>query len=313
MSAVDKLAALKALKEVVDAGGFSSAARRLGVATSSVTRLVDALESSLGQTLLTRTTRNILLTEAGRAYMDQITRILADLAQADQSILDSGTQPAGTLRVSVAATYSRLRLAPVFAAFLQAHPGVVLDIDDSDRYLDLATAQIDVAIRIGTVDRDKGLVVRKLAESPRFIVASPAYLDAHGAPPHFSSLSEHNCLRFAYGLGSRLTPQKWTFSQQDTQASVEVSGTLVVNDLDMLLQAALTDRGIALLPQWLVQPELREGRLTRLFADFQVCPPVGNAVIYAAYLPNRRYSSKVRAFLRFIEAHVEGHPEHYPQ
>jgi DNA-binding transcriptional LysR family regulator len=303
---MDKLVALNTLKEVVDAGGFTKAAQRLGVAASSVTRVIGALEASLGQPLVTRTTRSVTLTEVGEAYVEQVTRILGDLAQADESILDSGAMPAGTLRISVPATYSRIRLGTVFVAFLREYPNITLDIDDSDRYLDLASERIDLAIRIGTLDRDRGLVVKKLADSPRFVVASSAYIAQHGNPLSPQSIADHNCLRFAYGSGSRLARQRWTFKMKGVEEYVGVGGAMIANDLDLLFEAARAGRGIALLPQWLVHTDVHTGDLVRLFSSYQVYPPVGSAMIYAAYLPNRRYSSKVRAFLRFIEAHVQG-------
>ncbi|WP_168790977.1 LysR family transcriptional regulator [Paraburkholderia aromaticivorans] len=304
---MDKLLALNTLLEVADAGGFSKAAQRLGVATSSVTRLMDSLEASLGTALLTRTPRKVSLTDAGIAYVEQVGKVLDDLAEADESVFDSGASPVGALRIAVPSTYSRLRLGPHLAAFLSDNPRVFLDVVVADHFADLALDRIDVAIRIGLPNRDANLIVRKLADNPRYVVASHDYLERGGTPPMPQALDTHECLRVAYGGGYR-TRQIWTFRReatgQHTEARVEVRGHLLSNSLDILLEAVLAGRGIALLPEWLVAAEIRAGRLMRLFENFDASPHSGDAIVYAAYLPNRRHSSKVRALVQFLEARL---------
>ncbi|MFM0220736.1 LysR family transcriptional regulator [Paraburkholderia dipogonis] len=304
---MDKLLALNTLLEVADAGGFSKAAQRLGVATSSVTRLMDSLEASLGTALLTRTPRKVSLTDAGIAYVEQVGKVLDDLAEADESVFDSGASPVGALRIAVPSTYSRLRLGPHLAAFLSDNPRVFLDVVVADHFADLALDRIDVAIRIGLPNRDANLVVRKLADNPRYVVASHDYLERGGTPQTPQALDTHECLRVAYGGGYR-TRQIWTFRReavgQHTEARVEVRGHLLSNSLDILLEAVLAGRGIALLPEWLVAAEIRAGRLMRLFENFDATPHSSDAIVYAAYLPNRRHSSKVRALVQFLEARL---------
>ena len=300
---MDKLLALNTLLEVADAGGFAKAAQRLGVATSSVTRLMDALEASLGTALLTRTPRKVSLTDAGTAYVEQISKVLDDLAEADESILDSGAAPVGALRITVPSAYNRMQLAPHLAAFLAEYPRVALDVVVADHYADLALDRIDVAVRIGMLTRDPSLVVKKLADNPRYIVASHDYLQRAGTPPTPAALAGHECLRIAYG-GSYRARQMWTFSRSAEHERIDVRGRLISNNLEMLLEAVLAGQGLALLPDWLVEHEINAGRLMRLFADYDVTPQNGEAVVYAAYLPNRRHSSKVKALLRFLEARV---------
>ncbi|MFM0381014.1 LysR family transcriptional regulator [Paraburkholderia strydomiana] len=305
---MDKLLALTTLLEVADAGGFSKAAQRLGVATSSVTRLMDSLEASLGTALLTRTPRKVSLTDAGIAYVEQVGKVLDDLAEADESVFDSGASPVGALRISVPSTYSRLRLAPHLAAFLCANPRVFLDVVVADHFSDLALDRIDVAIRIGLPDRDANLIVRKLTDNPRYVVASHDYLARCGTPPTPGALASHECLRIAYGGGYR-SRQVWTFRRESVEGRVEerveVRGHLLSNSLDILHEAVLAGRGVALLPEWLVGDEIRAGRLMRLFENFDASPHQGDAIVYAAYLPNRRHSSKVRALVQFLEARLQ--------
>lgn len=300
---MDKFLAIKTLLEVADAGGFSKAAQRIGVATSSITRLMDSLEASLGTALLTRTPRKVSLTDAGIAYVEQVAKVLDDLAEADESVFDSGASPVGALRISVPSTYSRLRLAPHLAAFLSENPRVFLDVVVADHFADLALDRIDVAIRIGLADRDASLIVKKLADNPRYVVASHDYLERNGTPQTPQDLAEHECLRFAYGGGYR-THQTWTFRREDAGQRVDVHGHLLSNNLDILLEAVMAGRGIALLPEWQVAADIRAGRLLRLFEHFDASPQAGDAVVYAAYLPNRRQSSKVRALVQFLETRL---------
>lgn len=302
---MDKFLALHTLLEVADAGGFSKAAQRLGVATSSVTRLMDSLEASLGTSLLTRTPRKVGLTDAGIAYVEQVGKVLDDLAEADESVFDSGAAPVGSLRISVPSTYSRLRLAPHLAAFLSDNPRVFLDVVVADHFVDLALERIDVAVRIGLPDRDANLIVRKLTGNPRYIVASHEYLERSGIPQSPQALDAHECLRFAYGGGYR-SRQTWRFRRESVEERVEVRGHLLSNSLDMLYEGVMAGRGIALLPEWLVGSEVRAGRLMRLFENFNASPHQGEAIVYAAYLPNRRHSSKVRALIHFLEARLNG-------
>ncbi|KAE8761501.1 LysR family transcriptional regulator [Paraburkholderia madseniana] len=305
---MDKLLALNTLLEVADAGGFSKAAQRLGVATSSVTRLMDSLEVSLGTALLTRTPRKVSLTDAGIAYVEQVGKVLDDLAEADESVFDSGALPVGSLRISVPSTYSRLRLAPHLAAFLSENPRVFLDVVVADHFVDLALDRIDVAIRIGLPDRDANVIVRRLANNLRYVVASHDYLERSGTPQTPQALEAHECLRVAYGGGYR-TRQVWTFRRDSVEQRVEVRGHLLSNSLDLLLEAVMAGRGVALLPEWLVGAEIRAGRLMRLLETFDASPHQGDAVVYAAYLPNRRHSSKVRSLLQFLEARLHTSPE----
>ncbi len=303
MPAMDKLLALKTLLEVSDASGFAKAAQRLGVATSSVMRLMDALEQDVGAVLLTRTPRRVSLTDAGATYVEQIAKVLDDLAEADESVLDSGAEPAGMLRIAVPSTYNRVVLAPHLAAFLQAHPRMTLDVVAADRYVDLALERIDLAVRIGLPDSNPQLVVKTLAENTRFVVASAGYLEREGVPDEPAGLAQRECLRVSYGGGYRAR-QVWTFTRGETQEPVNVRGRLVSDSIDMLFAAVLAGQGFALLPEWLVCEAIAAGQLVRVFDGWQVSPQGGDAVVHAAYLPNRRHSTKVRALLRFLEAHL---------
>lgn len=299
---MDKLLALKAFVDVAETQGFSKAARRMGVATSSVTRLIDALEASLGSALLTRSTRLVSLTDAGAVYLEQVRRILSELDEADGSIADTGAEAVGPLRISMPVTYGRLYLGPHIATFLRAHPRVSVELVLSDAYVDLLSERIDVAIRIGTPAHTPQLVVRKLGEHHRFVVASHEYLASARPILAPGDLAQHECLRFVYQAGV----QRWSFSREDATEHVEVGGRLTANNSEVLREAVLSGLGVALLPEWLVHNDVRSGRMLRLFEDYSVNPRDQSVCVYAAYLPNRRFSRKVQALLGFLQEYV-GH------
>jgi DNA-binding transcriptional LysR family regulator len=179
---MDKLLALKTFIEVADTAGFSRAARNLGVATSSVTRLIDLLEASLGTALLTRSTRQVVLTDAGTNYYHQVTRLLNEHVEADASVSDTGLEPHGSLRVTMPVAYGRLCVGPHIGAFLNRYPKVELDVLLTDAVTDLVAERIDVAVRIGSMNRDVGLIARELSNHRRHVVASHQYLNDAGTP-----------------------------------------------------------------------------------------------------------------------------------
>ncbi|CAB3857869.1 HTH-type transcriptional regulator DmlR [Achromobacter aegrifaciens] len=295
---MDKLQALRVFLDVAESGGFSKTARRLGVATSSVTRLIDTLEASLGTALLTRSTRRVTLTDAGVTYLEQVSRVVSDLEEADGSVSDVGAVAVGPLRVSLPVTFARLCLGPYISGFLRENPRVSLDLVLSDAYVDLAAERIDVAVRIGTPDLQPQLIVRKLAEHRRYVVASHEYLERHGTPTAPEELTQHDCLRFAHQAG----PQRWSFLRGDDKVQhVEVQGRLAANNSDMLREAVLDGQGIALLAEWLIREDVRAGRLRRFFEDYEVNPQEQSVCVHAAYLPNRRHSKKVQVFLDFLQ------------
>lgn len=297
---MDKLHAIRAFIEVAFAESFSKAARKMGLATSSVTRLVDGLEASLGTALLTRTTRQVALTDSGMAYLAQVSRIVADLELADDSVADDRSEPAGSLRVSVPVTFGRLCLSPCFTGYLHAYPKMSLDVVTLDAYNDLAADHIDVAIRIGEPSAVPGLIVKRLAVNERYLVASHSYAQGRQLPEKPEELAAHECIRFSYG-----GQQRWTLTCNDKTVVVEPAGRLTANSLDMLYDATQNAMGVALLPKWQVAKDIDSGRLLRLLENWTVAIHPGQSHVYAAYLSNRRFSRKVHAFLDFIEQHLQ--------
>jgi DNA-binding transcriptional LysR family regulator len=298
---MDRFAELKAFCLVTSNGGFSAAARQLGVATSSVTRLVDALEQRLGTPLLNRSTRSITLTDSGRGYFEHASQILAALDEADDAAAGGSAEPGGVLRITAPVTLAIRYIAPLLPELARRHPKLALDLRLSDALSNMVDEAIDVAIRIGNPEQQPNLIARKLAGHKRHICASPAYLARHGAPQTPEQLAEHNCLLFSYGAARH----SWRLRDADLAQEVEVRGTLQVNNAEMLRQAALGGLGLALLPGWLVREDLEAGALLPVLDGYQANPGDMDVGIYAVYAANRRGSSKIKAFTDMLAQALE--------
>ena len=303
---MDQFASTKAFVAVVEAGGFAPAARRMGLATSSVTRQVDALETRLSARLLNRSTRKVTLTDAGQGYYEKAVRLLGDLEEADRAVA-GGERPHGVLRVSAPLAFGRLHLTPVLGAYLEACPDVRLDLLFTDALTDLVALNIDVAIRLGGLE-DGGLIARKLAGHRRLVCASPAYLQQAGRPETPGDLAHHSCLTFAYGPGRDV----WRF-QRDARGNagpeaVELAARARANSSETLVQLALAGLGFVMMPTWLVGAEVAAGRLIPVLKDWQANPGAMDTGIHAVYLENRRGVPKVRSFIDFLLAQWQPQP-----
>ncbi|MFC3227085.1 LysR family transcriptional regulator [Marinibaculum pumilum] len=287
-----------ALTRAVDCGSFSAAARELGVRPSSVSRLVAALEVEYGTQLLRRSTRRLSLTENGHACYERAQRVLAELGEM-RSLLAEGqaSAPRGLLRVNVPVAFGHRHVAPHLPPFLARYPDLRIDLDLTDHTVDLVEAGVDVAIRIGAL-QDSALLARRLADQRRQVVASPAYLDR--APPLEApdDLGRHDCLAFHLQPGD-----SWLLSGADGQLrEVAVRHRLRANNSDALLAAAIGGLGVALLPTWLINEALADGRLTRLLPTFEGRFSRQEQGIYGVFRPSPYLTPKVRLFLDHLAA-----------
>lgn len=295
---MDQLAAMRSFIKVVETGGFSEAARQLGLAVSSVTRQVNSLEMMLNTQLLNRSTRSITLTLQGQKYYDKAVQILQDLEEANLCVMEQGDIPHGILRVSLPVTFGRLHIAPFLSNFLAQYPEVKLDLQLSDGLANLVEADLDLVIRVGNLDRSNpNLMVRKLATYDRLVCGSPAYFRQFGIPEHPNELTQHNCLLFAYSTSS----QFWRFQRETEVCEVKVGGSLVANHSEMLRQVCLDGSGLILMPTWLVGKYIQSGRLQAVLTNFQIFPQTDlDTGVYALYLPNRKHSRRVQVFIDFL-------------
>lgn len=298
---MDKLMALRAFVETVRSGGFSAAGRSLGVATSSVTRLVSSLEAELQSVLLNRSSRLVSVTEAGRVYFERALAILDALEEADAAVSDGGTQARGRLNVSVPVEFGRRIIAPHLGRLLERHPELELNLRLNDEVIDLLGERVDVAVRLGNSVLSDDVVSVRVGEFSRWLVASPDYLARSLPVSEPQSLLAQHCLRFDFGVPA----QRWHFTAAGESQQVTVWGRLQSNNADVLREAALAGQGVALLADWLVRGDIASGRLVRLLEGYEVAPGSLSSAISVLYLPNQRGSRRVAAFVDFLREVLE--------
>jgi len=289
---MDRWQGMQAFVRVVEAGSFVAAAERLGISTSSLSRLVAELEAHLGARLLNRTTRRLSLTEVGQSYYERCVTLLADLAEAEDIAGQASAQPRGTVRLTCSHSMAEQRVAPAIARFVERHAEVRFELVVSDRMVDLVEEGFDLAIRVGQVGSDR-LVARRLGSMRLLLCAAPIYLERHGVPSSPDELARHNALTYAYSS----TPRLWRFTDaRGRPHEVRVAGSLHANSGDALCSAAIRGLGIVNEPDFLLGDAVREGGLVRLLPDFEG----GGGEIWAVYPSRRHLSLKVRLFVDHI-------------
>ena len=295
---MDQFAAMRAFVKVVETGGFSEASRSLDLAVSSVTRQINSLETLLNTQLLNRSTRSVTLTPQGRQYYEKVARILEDVEEANACVMEGEDLPRGVLRVGMPVAFGRLHVAPILHEFLKQYPQVKLELRLSDSLSNLVEDELDMVIRIGNLERSGAtLIVRKLANHTRLVCGSPSYFIQYGKPRHPNDLTHHNCLLFAYSTGRSV----WRFQRDIEMCEVNVEGSVVANNSEVLRQLCLDGLGLILMPTWLIGEDICFGRLQAVLTDCQVYPQAeADMGIYALYPPNRRHSLRVQTFIDFL-------------
>lgn len=294
---------LRIFVEVAQQGSFAAVARQRGVAPSSISRAVSALEEALGVLLLQRTTRQMTLTDAGAVYAEQVRPLLEALDEAAAQAQDTAARPQGTLRITAPVTFSQVSLVPLLPAFAARHPELSFDLLITDRIVDLVEARVDVAVRLGRLP-DTGLIATRLCDMVYVACASPAYLDAHGHPAAPEALRAHECLR--YPVPGQ--PARWRFraSADAPILEVPVSGRVMSTDGVALRDCAVAGMGVVMLPRWNVARELASGALVDVFPDWQVTASAFDIAAWALY-PSRQYLPlRVRAFVDYLKAMFHG-------
>jgi DNA-binding transcriptional LysR family regulator len=290
---MDRFAVMETFVCVVDTGSFSAAARRLNVGQPAVSKSIAQLEDRLGVRLLLRSTRGLTPTEAGQHYYERAKRSLEEANEAELAARGSGKGLSGRLRVCGAVTFCRLHVVPQLQTFLDAHPDLNIDIVLDDRQIDLLEHGIDVALRMGSLN-DSSMTARRLAQSRRAVIATPAYLKAHGEPKTPADLAQHQAV--VYNPGD--SQAAWSFRHGETEVSVAVSGRVQVTAAEGVRAAVLADMGIAIASEWMFAEEIRNGAVRILLAGWEL--PVID--LWAVFPTGRMVSAKARAFADFVEA-----------
>lgn len=289
---MDQLAALRALRRVVELGSFTAAGEALGVSHTVVSRQIRQLEQRLGAQLLNRTTRRFALTAAGKQYYEASRQILDALDDADRAVGQHQARPAGSLRINAPMAFGTLELAEWLPQFITLYPELQVDLVCNDRMVDLIEEGFDVALRLARGLPDSTLIAKRLAISDVLLVASPDYVTRHGAPRTPAGLAAHNCL--VYTQAAR--PREWVFAAPGGAAeTVTVQGNLQANTSIALRSAALAGLGVAAAASFIVHEEVRRGALVRLLPGYTLAP----RELYVMYPHNRHLSPKVRVFVDF--------------
>nr|WP_211194157.1 LysR family transcriptional regulator [Pyxidicoccus fallax] len=281
---------LACFARVVEHRSFTQAARVLGVSKSVVSARVARLESRVGEPLLIRTTRKLTVTDAGMGVYAHCARMLQEAGAATRGATDAGR---GSLRINAPVSFAQMYLAAPMARFLAAHPDTHVELVLSDRLVDLVEERVDVALRITRL-RDSNLVARKLATTSLHVCAAPAYLKRRGTPERPEDLLHHDCLRYTHLRAE----DEWRFYGPRGRIRVPVSGSLSTGNGTMLREAVAQGIGLGMLPRFMVDEDLRSGRLVTVLDDFAP-RPVG---IHAIHASGRTPAPRLRALLDVLAA-----------
>jgi len=289
---MDTLDGMKTIIAAVETGSFTAAGERQGISKALVSKYVGEVESRLGVRLFNRSTRRLSLTEEGQRYYDQAVPLLEEFSVMVDNVTGAQSAPRGLLRVSVPQTFGEMSLSPLIPKFLEAYPDLSLDLQLSDRMIDMLEEGIDVVIRIGGVD-DSSLIARHIKTLPLTLCASPEYITQQGEPLSAEDISKHTCIidsNFRIG-------KQWPIVDPEGQTtSIEVSSKVAVNSPRAVKEIAMAGGGIGMIPRFIVESELQEGVLKEILPGYKTL----EFGLFAIY-PHRRYlSKKVRCFIDFL-------------
>ena len=293
---MEHLAEMMTFAKVVETKSFSAAAIALNTSKSLVSKQIGNLESMLGVRLLNRTTRRMSLTEVGAAYYEHCARIAQEIDAAAETVTQLQAEPRGVLRLTSPVIFASLHLAPALSAFLRRHDKVEVELNATDRVIDLVEDNYDLAIRI-TDHPASTMVARKIAPVRFVTCASPEYLERRGTPRTPQDLLQHDCLLYQ---GAPSMRSGWRFVVGNRDVAVNVNGKVRVNNSEVLLRLALDGMGIVLYPTYILGQYLKSGRLQAILPD---CVANPGTALYATYQPNRYMLPKVRAFIDHLMAY----------
>lgn len=297
---MDRLAALEIFVRVVDTGSFSAVARHQRIGQPAVSKAVVQLEEWLGVSLLMRSTRSVVPTEAGRIFYERAKRTITEADEAVAAARGSATGLSGKLRVSTSVCFGRLHVIPNLSAFLAEHPDLEIELVLDDRHVDLVNEGIDVALRMGAMP-DSNMTARRIAEGRRIVVATPAYLERHGTPTSPGELISHQAVIYTRGVESW---KSWTFRKATAEVSVELQGRLKVTAAEGVREAVNCDMALGVSSEWNFSPELKSGKVVAILDDWTL-PPTNLSAVYPA---GRLATTKARAFVSYVERFMAHEP-----
>ncbi|MBW8640538.1 LysR family transcriptional regulator [Hoeflea sp. WL0058] len=292
---MDTTDVLRAFVATAQTGSFTAAAEQLGVSNRLTSKYVAELEARLGARLLQRTTRRVGLTPAGEELLARAPAVLDDLDDLLAGVADSSRGFSGVIRISAPVTFGEIYVSGMLARFGERNPALSFDLRLNDRYADLASEGIDLAIRIGQSEM-LSLKARKLGEFHSMLVASPAYVASHGAPTTPDDLQAHACILDS----NRRSLRRWTFHRGDDKHTVNVEGQFQVNSARVAVDLAIDGLGIAYAPRFALYDALAKGRLVPLLAEYTGA----TGPVSAVYLEGRTLPRKIRALIDFAQEDI---------
>jgi DNA-binding transcriptional LysR family regulator len=287
------LSSISIFVQVGQSDSFTSAARKLNISASGVSRSISRLEERLGVQLVDRTTRSINLTTDGQIYYERCKHILDDLAAAEDAIVHSRSEPSGRLRVRLPRTFGRAVVIPLLAKFIARYPKVTLDVRLVSGVIDAVEQGTDVAMQLGK-PRDARLIAWKLWPINYVLCASPDYLRQHGTPKNLADLEQHRCL--TYIQPETDSYREWTLTDQGKLVHFTPAGALNIDDVHALLEAAVGGAGIAYLMDFVIRDAVTAGKLKIIMPKFAYAGPTS----YIVYPPNRFQTNRVKVFVDFL-------------
>jgi DNA-binding transcriptional LysR family regulator len=287
---MDRFESMSTLLAVVEAGSLSAAARRLNTPLTTVSRKVAELETHLKTRLLTRSSRRIALTDAGRSYVAACKRILEELGEAERAASGEYSAPRGDLMITAPVVFGRLHVLPVVIDFLRAYPDINIRMGLADRVVNILEESVDLAVRIGRLP-DSSLVARRVGAIRRVLCASPSYLAERGTPKQPADLAAHDCITFE----GMTAPESWTFPSGTSETTVAIRSRLVVNTAEAAIDAAKAGIGVTRVLSYQAASALRDGALVLALEAFEPPPLPVNLV----HVGQRLLPLKLRAFLDF--------------
>lgn len=295
---MDYFAAVRTFVRAAELGSLTRAAQELSIKTSTASRHLNELEADLRIALFNRSTRGLSLTEGGKVFYSRVADVLTQLKDAKDATSSLNQSPSGVLSVTLPVSFGRKHVVPHIGEFMDRYRDIDVDAIFTDDVLNLIESQVDLGIRIGAL-QDSSLMARRLAPHSELACAAPAYVKASGAPVTPAALKDHACLMFSRTVGNvwYVRPRADTASEWQKASA---SGRLTIDDTDALLAVTLAGRGIALLPSWLADEALGDGRLTRILPDWDIRSSREEASIWAVYPRKKTVSSKVRSFIDFL-------------
>lgn len=288
---MDRIDAMRAFATVVQEGSFSKAAEKLDLSPQLVSKYVSQLESHLQTRLLNRTTRRVSTTEAGISYFERCQQVLIDIEDMENSLGALHQQPSGTLRISAPMSFGMHHLSKALVDFQKQYPLVEVDLQLTDKKVDIVEDGLDMALRIGEL-KNSSLIAKKIAPIHLVICASPEYLSENGIPNKASDLAEHSFLRYSYADNNAV------FAKFNLKSSeIKFKSNFCANNGDVLVNAAIQGGGITIQPTFITGKHISQGRLISIMQEYQ---PTSLA-LYAVYAHRHHLASKVRCFIDFID------------